>query len=288
MKKIILPILSLLFAFGAKAQKDTLISVNQDTIKIGSLLIIKAQKPTDKKDWQSMIEKGDFKNTQIKIEKIKGIKKSRTTKWFAMDLGFANYYDGTNYKYDPSFVRPATGAALSNKSFRLNNSRSSNFNLWIVQQKMNIKQSDFNLKYGIGLQMYNFRFEQPISFRNDGASFVYLDNKTFKKDKLFVNYLTIPVQLNYQPKSGNKKGLNASGGLSFGYLLNSRNKQISGTKEKYNGNFNLNDFQVAGIGEVGVGSLKLYASASLTNLYDSKLSKQFNYPFSIGLRFSNF
>ncbi len=288
MKKILFPIFCILIALGANAQKDTLIAVNQDTIKIGSFMIIKSQAPSEQKDWQSMIEKGNFKNTQIKVERIKGIKKIRTTKWWAMDLGFANYYDATNYKYDPSFVKPATGPALSTKSFRLNNARSSNFNLWIVQQKMNLNHSSFNLKYGVGFQMYNFRFEQPISYRNDGASFVYLDNKTFKKDKLFVNYLTIPIQLNYQPKSENKRGLNASAGLSFGYLLSSHNKQIGGTKEKYNGNFNLNDFQVAGIGEVGIGSIKLYASASVTNLYDSKLSKQFNYPFSIGLRFSNF
>ena len=288
MKKIILPLFGILIALGAKAQKDTIIAVNQDTIKIGNYLIIKSQNHTDKKDWQSMIEKGDFKNTQIKIEKQKGNKKTKTTKWWVMDLGFANYYDGTNYKYDPSFVRPSTGAAMSNKSFKLNNAKSSNFNLWVVQQKMNLNHSSFNLKYGIGFEMYNFRFEQPISYRNNGTSFVYLDDRTFKKDKLFVNYLTVPIQLNYQPKSENKRGLNASAGLSFGYLLSSHNKQIGGSKNKYNGNFNLNDFQVAGIGELGIGSIKLYASASMTNLYDSRLSKQFNYPFAIGLRFSNF
>jgi len=57
------------------AQKDTLVAMNQDTLKIGSFLIIKSQDHSARKDWQTMIERGDFKNTQIKIERIKTRKK---------------------------------------------------------------------------------------------------------------------------------------------------------------------------------------------------------------------
>jgi hypothetical protein len=266
------------------AQKDTLVSMNQDTIKIGSFLIIKSQDHSAKKDWQTMIDRGDFRNTQIKIERIKTRKKEVNTKWFTLDLGFANYVDATSYKWEPQFTKPAVGPALTAKSFQLNNGKSSNVNVWIVQQKYKLKEN-WNLKYGLSVNMYNFRFEQPISFRNNGASYVYLDNKTFKKDKLFTSYLTVPVMLNYNAP---KKGFSIGGGLSVGYLINSRNKQIDTKKQKYNGNFNLNDFQVAGIGELGIGNIKLYTSVSLTNLYDSKLSKQFNYPFALGIRFGKF
>lgn len=284
MKKLILPILSIFIASSLMAQKDTLVSINQDTIKIGSFLIIKAQDYNAKKDWQTMIDKGDFRNTQIKIEKIKTRKKEVTRKWFSWDWGFANYIDATGYKSQSQFTHPAVGSPMTAKSFQLNNVKSSNVNLWIVQQKYKLKEN-WNLKYGIGINMYNFRFEQPISYRNNGASYVYLDNKTFKKDKLFTSYLTVPLLLTY---SSPKKSFNIGGGLSVGYLMNSRNKQIDGKKLKYNGNFNLNDFQVAGIGELGMGNVKLYTSVSLTNLYDSKLSKQFNYPFALGIRFGKF
>jgi hypothetical protein len=231
-----------------------------------------------------MIDRGDFRNTQIKIERIKTRKKEVNTKWFTLDIGFANYLDASSYKWQPQFTNPAVGPALTAKSFQLNNGKSSNVNLWIVQQKYQLKENWY-VKYGLSVNMYNFRFEQPISYRNTGASYVYLDSKTFKKDKLYTSYLTVPILLNY---SSPKKGFTIGGGLSVGYLMNSKNKQIDGKKQKYNGNFNLNDFQVAGIGELGIGNVKLYTSVSLTNLYDSKLSKQFNYPFAIGLRFGKF
>ena len=284
MKKLILPFLSIFISSSLLAQKDTLVAMNQDTIKIGSFLIIKSQDQSAKKDWQTMIDRGDFRNTQIKIERIKTRKKEVNTKWFTLDIGFANYLDATSYKWQPQFTNPAVGPVLTAKSFQLNNGKSSNVNLWIVQQKYQLKENWY-VKYGLSMNMYNFRFEQPISFRNTGPSYVYLDSKTFKKDKLYTSYLTVPILLNY---SSPKKGFNIGGGLSVGYLMNSKNKQIDGKKQKYNGNFNLNDFQVAGIGELGIGNIKLYTSVSLTNLYDSKLSKQFNYPFAIGLRFGKF
>lgn len=284
MKKIILPVVGILLASGIMAQKDTLVSMNQDTIKIGNFLIIKSQDQNTQKDWQTMIDKGDFRNTQIKIERIKSRKKEANRKWFTLDLGFANYIDESSYRWDPQFTRPAVGPALTAKSFQLNNGKSSNVNLWIVQQKYELKQN-WHIKYGLSINMYNFRFEQPISYRNNVASYVYLDNKTFKKNKLFTSYLTVPVLLTY---TSPKKGFNIGGGFSVGYLVNSRNKQIDGKKQKYNGNFNLNDFQVAGIGELGIGNVKLYTSVSLTNLYDNNLSKQFNYPFAIGVRFGKF
>ena len=288
MKKCLIAIVSLLMTTSSFAQKDTLVTVNQDTIKIGGFLIVKTRDNHDKKDWLTKNEKSDWGNTQIKIEKIAKPQTDRTTAWWIFDLGFANYYDATNYKTNAEFTHPAVGAPMTAKSFKLNNGKSSNVNIWVVQQKMNLSKHQWNLKYGVGFSMYNFRFEQPISYRNTGASFVYLDSKTFKKDKLFVDYLTVPIQLNYQPNPEKKKSFYASAGFSVGYLIGSHNKQIAEHKEKYNGNFNLNDWQVAGIGEVGMGSLRLYASANVTNLYDNKFTKLYAYPFALGLRFSHF
>ncbi len=289
MNKFFPPLVALLFiATSTIAQKDTLITVNQDTIKFGNFQIVKSHESHGQNQWQTKMDKSDWGNTQIKIERIAKPKADVNTKWFVFDLGFANYVDVTNYKTNTEFTHPSVGAPMTSKSFKLNNGKSSNVNFWLVQQKMNLYQHQWNLKYGVGVEMYNFRFEQPISFRNTGNSIVYLDSKAFKKDKLFVEYLTVPVQLNYQPHPEKKKSFYASTGLSVGYLIGSRNKQISEYKEKYNGNFNLNDWQVAGIGEIGIGGIRLYASASVTNIYDNKLTKLYAYPFALGVRFSHF
>ena len=51
--------------------------------------------------------------------------------------------------------------------------------------------------------MFNFRLEQPVSFRNDLPNKMNLDNISFSKNKLFTKYLTVPFQLNFKsdPKS---------------------------------------------------------------------------------------
>ena len=272
---------------------DTLISVVDDTVKVGSIRIINKSDGSENKSWESALN-GDFKKTKISIEKAPKKLQNISTNWWIFDLGFANLVDNTA----PLMYSPISGlpyqsmlpAVPSSANLKLNNAKSSNVNIWIVQQKANLYQHQWNLKYGIGIEMYNFRFEQPISFRNTPGNYVFFDNVNFSKNKLYVEYLTIPVQLNYQANPENRKSFYASIGLSGGYLLESRTKQISAErgKQKVNGNFDLNNVKAATIGELGIGSLRLYGSYSLTNLFDKKLTNFDMAPFAIGIRFSKF
>lgn len=272
---------------------DTLISVVDDTVKVGSIRIINKSDGSENKSWESALN-GDFKKTKISIEKAPKKLQTISTNWWIFDLGFANLVDNTA----PLMYSPISGlpyqsmlpAVPSSANLKLNNAKSSNVNIWIVQQKANLYQHNWNLKYGIGIEMYNFRFEQPISFRNTPGNYVFFDNVNFSKNKLYVAYLTIPVQLNYQANPENRKSFYASIGLSGGYLLESRTKQISAErgKQKVNGNFDLNNVKAATIGELGIGSLRLYGSYSLTNLFDKKLTNFDMAPFAIGIRFSKF
>ena len=54
---------------NGRIKKDTFLSVNDDTVRLGRLNIIKSQDSNHKKDWESMIEHGDFDNTRISIER---------------------------------------------------------------------------------------------------------------------------------------------------------------------------------------------------------------------------
>jgi hypothetical protein len=136
--------------------------------------------------------------------------------------------------------------------------------------------------------MYNFRFEQPISFSNTAGNNVYFDDVQFSKNKLFVQYATVPVQLNFQSNPDNRKSFFASIGVSAGYLMQSRTKQISEErgKKKVNGNFNLSNYKTAVIGELGIGSIRLYGSYNLTNMFDENLTNFNMTPIAIGIRFS--
>lgn len=278
---------------------DTLVAITDDTVKVGSMLIIN-KKESEDPHFKTLIKigdasygkekggemgwiKGDFKKTKISFEREPKKLKPITTNWWIFDLGFANLVDNT-------IQAPQMSTLPKSTDLKLNNVKSSNVNIWIVQQKLNLYKHYWNLKYGIGIEMYNFRFENPISFSNTPGNYKYFDVVDFKKNKLFVEYLTVPVLLNYHSNPQNSKSFYASIGMSAGYLLQSHTKQISEErgKRKVNGNFDLNNFKLATIGELGIGSVRLYGSYSRTNMFDEKLTNFDMNPFAIGVRFSKF
>ncbi len=321
LKKAMLPFLLFGTSLLSNAQTDTIavlstkndtiiVSSKQDTLQIGSMLIVKKNVEAPK-HFKTIIKigdasygrpdggelgwfKGDFKKTKIEIGKTpKQLKNVQTNLW-TFDLGFANFHDKSPAIYWlidplPNNLSIYPGPVYS-KSFSLNNKKSTNVNIWAVQQKVNIYKHKINLKYGIGIEMFNFTFEKPISFREDIPGYVKYDNVLFTKNKLLVKYLTIPVQINFKPNPNLKKGFYASVGMSAGYLLNAKNKQISAErgKEKFEGNFNLNDWRIATIGELGVGSIRLYGSYGMSNLFNKSQSFYDMQPFALGLRFSKF
>jgi hypothetical protein len=277
-----------------KVSLDISQSVNEDTLRLGRLEIIKSQDSNYRKDWISMIEDGDFDNTDITIKRAPKKLKNIETNWFIFDLGFANFIDKSPTLYwlaaNPNSLPFFPGPVMSPENFSLNNKNSNNINIWVVSQKLNLYQHKINFKYGLGLEMFNLRFDKPISFREDIANNVKFDVVSFTKNKLLVNYITIPLQINFSPKPMNRKALYASMGMSVGYLWKAKNKQISGErgKEKFRGNFNLNDWRVATIGELGVGAVRLYGSFASTNLFNKNQSFIDMEPFAVGLRFSRF
>ena len=294
---------------NSKIKKETSFSTNKDSVQVGPVLIV-TDKKAKKPDFKTIIKigdasygrpidtsayswyKGEFKKT--KIERVKEIRKLKnvSTNWFSFDLGYANFQDKspTIYYFQPHLgIMPPSGG-IGADNLKLNNGKSSNFNLWIVQQKVNLYKNKLNLKYGVGFEMFNFRLEQPVSFRNDIVNKMVLDNISFSKNKLFTKYLTVPLQLNFKSDPKSNKSFYMSAGMSAGYLVDARNKQKSSErgKQKYDGNFNLNNWRFATIGELGVGGIRLYGSYGLTNLFDKNVFAIEFHPYTIGLRFSNF
>jgi len=287
---------------------DTVLT-GSDTLKIGSILIVN-KKEAEAPNFKTFIQvgatldkpnsgvngwiKGDFKKTKIEISKGPRKLKNIETNWWILDLGFSNFIDKSpNLMWlaaNPNTLPYGQGPMMSPENFTLINKKSTNVNVWVVTQKLNIYQHKINLKYGLGVEMFNFRFNKSISFREDIATNVKFDVIPFTKNKLLVKYITVPVQINFKPNPNMKKGFYASIGMSAGYLWNAKNKQISGErgKEKFRGNFNLNDWRIATIGELGVGSLRLYGSFANSNLFNKNQSSIDMQPFAVGLRFSKF
>ncbi len=272
------------------SQTDTTKKIDvPDTIKVGNFVIIKKNKTNSQDTTYNNGKRVITINIDGGNERQK--KKNISTNWWIMDLGFANYRDETNYPLAQAtgyLKQVGSSTKVDANANNLNSGKSSNVNLWFFMQKLNIANHKLNLKYGLGLEMYNFRYDRSLSYRKDPNPFAYTDSISFRKNKLFVEYLTVPFMLNFNSNPNKKQSFSFSAGVSAGYLVSSRNKQISAErgKQKSQGGFNLNPWRLAAVGEIGLGPVRLFGSYSFNKLHKDATQID-QYPYSVGIRFSN-
>ncbi len=303
MKKVTLLLATvLLYQLGFAQEDTTKMTVSadttqpaskNDTIRIGNILIIKKGKKTSGDEGDNVnITMGRRDPEKKKLSKI-------STNWGVLDIGFSNYDDQTNYANTGAYLVNQPGApALGKSDFKLRTGKSINVNLWFFMQRLSLIKSHVNLKYGLGLEMNNYRYKSSLSYRENGvvpysggmqtnAAFIYRDSITFSKNKLAADYLTVPFMINFasNPHSS-KKGISLSLGASAGYLYSQRNKQKSDErgKDKNKGEYDLERFKLAYIAELGLGPVRLYGSYSPKSMYEHSLDMR---PYTIGFRFSN-
>ncbi len=295
MKKLILVAGTVLFCLSVSAQKDSTIRGNKsDTIHIGGMTIIK-------KGWINKKNRERHNETEITMGRQNKERKQQSktsTNWWVFDLGFANYVDNTNYANAGSYLVNRPGyPALDKNDFKLRSGKSVNVNIWIVMQRLALVKHYVNLKYGIGLELNNYRYKSSISYREDGtvpytgtqtnAPFIFRDSISFSKNKLAADYVTVPLMLNFTSNPYKKdKGISFSAGVSAGYLYSQRNKQKSSErgKDRNKGDYDLARFKLSYIAELGLGPVRLYGSYSPKSMYDRGLDMK---PYTIGFRFSN-
>lgn len=284
MKRIYMIIAALLVAGASFAQTDNAktnpdTTVNRvDTIKVGNFIIIKKKRDNagSKNSTDVIVESKPWKPTKV------------STNWWIFDLGFANVYDKTNYAAaeTQNFLRSVgPGGKPGKDDLKLRSTKSSNINIWVIMQRVNLAKGYLNLKYGLGLEMFNFRYENSIRY-NKNPNYIYKDSIAFSKNKLYAGYATVPLMLNINTSPGRKKGLSVSAGVSAGYLIGSHTKEVSSQrgKEKTKGDIGLEKFRLAYVGELGIGPIRLFGSYSFSRLHETGLEQ---YPYSLGIRFSN-
>lgn len=300
MKKFTLLMAIVMAALSSNAQTDSTMVADttrpvtkRDTIRVGNILIIKKSKNGDGDEDGNVAITMGRKNYQGKSNsKI-------STNWWILDLGFANYDDKTNYAATGNYLVNRPGSpALGSSDFKLRTGKSINVNIWIVMQRLSLVKNYVNLKYGLGVELNNYRYKSPISYSEGGlipysggmqtsSPFIFRDSISFSKNKLAADYLTVPLMINFNsnPNSA-KKGISASFGVSAGYLYSQRNKQDSDErgKRKNRGEYGLEKFKISYIGELGLGPVRLYGSYSSKSIYENSLDMR---PYTVGLRFSN-
>jgi hypothetical protein len=292
MKKTILISTALFTSVISFAQTDSIkVQRNEDTIRIGGMIILKKGESDEKKRVTVTVGNRKARKAHANI----------STSSFIFDIGLSNWTDKTNYASataNGDIVNKPGLPDLSANDLKLKTIKSVNINIWFFMQRLNLVKHYVNLKYGLGLELNNYRFKNNISFNEGGMNpynptqhvshpFIFRDSVSFSKNKLAADYVTVPLMLNFRTNPDySDKGLSLSVGISMGYLYSSRNKQKSESrgKEKNREDYDLEKWKFSYIGELGLGPVRLYGSYSPKSIFKNELNFT---PYNIGIRLSN-
>jgi len=289
MNRILLGMVAILLTLQGIAQTDTTAKKDQvDTIHVGNFVIIQRNKDRNySSDTNYNNRNYSFDINLFGNNRVRNYHSNISTNWFIFDVGFANWRDKTAYGSAEvnNFLRPGTGAPFTKSDLKLITAKSTNVNVWIFMQKLNIAKHVLNLKYGLGLEMYNYRYDNNITY-NKNPVYIFRDSVNFSKNKLYVGYLTVPFMLNINATPQKKRGFSISTGVSAGYRVGTHTKQKSSErgKDKLSGDFDLDPWRFSYIAELGIGPVRVYGSYSINALQQDAVKQ---YPYAVGIRFSN-
>jgi len=279
MKRVITLLAVVCFALNGFAQdstsapRDTTTKPDNDTIRVGNIIIIRSGKDRNRSYYD--VHENHFKYGNQNI----------TTNWMIIDLGVNQVDDKTNYSQ--SIANGFLPAGANENWFEQRGLKSTNINIWIFMQRLNLVKHVMNLKYGIGLELNNYKYTEPIRFQETNQPLVLLESIDYEKNKLALDYITVPLMLNFNfTPDSHTHGFGISAGISGGYLYSSRQKTIGagmGLKKEHD-DFNIRDFKLAYIAEISLGYVKLYGTYATESMFKDGLNQT---PYSFGLRLSN-
>ncbi|RZM02527.1 MAG: hypothetical protein EOO88_57090, partial [Pedobacter sp.] len=213
MKRMFTLCIALCTIMTAFAQTDTTGKQTPDTIKIGGMVIIR--EPGGGGGDTTRRGNRAFRFTRRNnADKPSNI----STNWWIVDLGFSNYTDDT--KYGTAAVN-AIAPGSTEETFNLRAGKSRSVNIWAFMQRINIIKHAINFKYGLGIELNNYHFDDKRLRFSKSPTQIAIDPTlvNLKKNKLAADYLTMPVMLdfNFTPKR-RRNTYGVSAGVSVGYL----------------------------------------------------------------------
>ena len=186
------------------AQVDSTGKRTPDTIKIGGMVIIREEGAN-----YDTTKKG---NKTFRINSRGDQPSNISTNWWIMDIGFSNYVDNTNYPEAISSGILAPG--MNEENFKAKAGKSRNINIWVLMQRLNIIKHVVNLKYGLGVELNNYHFEDKRVKFNTNPTSVDTSYTGLDKNKLAADYITFPLMINFNFAPDKRKNFGFSAGVS--------------------------------------------------------------------------
>jgi hypothetical protein len=252
------------------AFKDTFkIHNNQDTtiVRIGS---------NDVK----IISHGD--DTEILWGKDKSEKKHHQKKfkghWQGLDLGFNGYTNEDYSMYDVDDFM----SIKQEKSYEVG--------LNLLEFNIGLHQPNIGLVTGLGFAFNDYKFENRYTIYRDvdRTEPIYLTYDDLEKTKLSVQYLNVPLLLEFHIPVNNHEGhIYVNAGVLGAVKIGSHTKVKHGdSKDKDHDGFNINSFKYDATARIGYKGFGLYAKYSLVPLFESGKGPELT-PFTIGFSFGD-
>ncbi|MBI5220154.1 MAG: outer membrane beta-barrel protein [Bacteroidia bacterium] len=194
--------------------------------------------------------------------------------WTGVELGLNTFMDSKNKLQLPDAA----------KEMELNTGKSWTFHWNIIQMSPRIYKDKIGLVTGLGWNFNNYNFEKQVTMDHDSAAirfFIVADTVLqFKKNKLSISYLTIPVLLEFQPCNHFYLSFGVIGSLK----LYSRQKQVlSGNRVAIDKNdFYLNPFMLDLTARIGSNMFTLFANYSMTPLFEKNKGPKI-LPLTVGM-----
>lgn len=158
---------------------------------------------------------------------------------------------------------------------KLNSNRT--FNAYFYQ-RINPEAKLIQFRIGVGLSLENYSFLRDVSPTplNDSTAFTYgnsyyNDSINFRKSKLSINYLDIPIEVVFQQK--NKTGAaKLIIGTRMGWIIDAHSKRVIDIngfimKEKTKANFNLNKLRLSLTCRIMYKGVNLFYMQNITPLF---------------------
>lgn len=239
---------------------------------------------------------------------VKRKKKKRRNHWVGVDLGINGFFDGNgslDLSNPPSFEQnnPQEFTQFMEVNYRKSWTVSVNFMEFYIP----VKKHNVGFVTGLGTEWNNYELKNNVRLTPQGGSFVYntqtaynenytwgyIDtNLTYSKNRFKTWFINAPLLFEINTGDNPKRAFHISTGAILGYNLQTKMKykyNLNGEdkKEKDRDEFNTNPFRVSLTTRVGYGWFNVFATYSLTPLFESGKGPEL-YPFTIGVTLLGF
>jgi hypothetical protein len=196
--------------------------------------------------------------------------------WQGLDLGFNGFAnpDYSMYNVD-DFM-----SVKQEKSWEVG--------LNVFEFNIGLHKSNIGLVTGLGFTFNDYKFENRYTIYRavERTEPLYLDYTDLEKTKLSVEYLNIPLLLEFQiPVNQNEGRIFINAGILGAVKIGSHTKVKHGdSKDKDHDGFNINSFKYDATARVGYKDFGLYAKYSLIPLFENGKGPELT-PFTVGFSF---